>query len=50
MERAELLDSLVETLELLAPIGKTLPVVGNAVEGSLEATVKIIKFAQVCYA
>jgi hypothetical protein len=48
MSRAALLDSFVETLELLAPIGKTLPVVGNSVEGSLEAAVKVIKFAQVC--
>jgi hypothetical protein len=41
------LDRLIEGLELLVPIAKTIPVFGTIIEGSLEATVKLVKYAQV---
>jgi hypothetical protein len=36
----------IKTLELLVPIAKAVPVLGAPVEGSLEAAVKILQFAQ----
>jgi hypothetical protein len=41
------LEDLIKTLELLVPIAKTVPVLGSPVEGSLDAAVKILRFAQV---
>jgi hypothetical protein len=40
------LESWINTLELLLPIAKAVPVLGSPVEGSLEAAVKILQFAQ----
>jgi hypothetical protein len=41
------LESWIQALELLTPVAKAVPVLGAPVEGSLEAAVKILKFAQV---
>jgi hypothetical protein len=41
------LDQVLETIELLVPLAKAIPVLGSTVEGSLEAVAKIIKYAQV---
>jgi hypothetical protein len=41
------LEDWIKTLELLVPIAKAVPVLGAPVEGSLEAAVKILQFAQV---
>jgi hypothetical protein len=41
------LEGWIKTLELLIPIAKAVPVLGSPVEGSLEAAVKILRFAQV---
>jgi hypothetical protein len=37
----------IRTLELLTPIARTIPLLGSPLEGSLEAAVEILKFAQV---
>jgi hypothetical protein len=47
MNRSNVLDILVETLELLVPIAKAVPALGQTVEGALEAAIKVIKFSQV---
>jgi hypothetical protein len=47
MGRDETLDTFVETLELLVPIAKAVPILGSTVEGSLEAAIKVIQFTQV---
>jgi hypothetical protein len=39
----------IRTLELLTPIAKTIPLLGSPLEGSLEAAVEILKFAQVLH-
>jgi hypothetical protein len=41
------LEGLIQTLELLIPIAKAIPLLGSPVEGSLEAAVKIVQLAQV---
>jgi hypothetical protein len=47
MNRDDALDVLIETLELLVPIAKAVPALGQTVEGALEAAIKVIKFAKV---
>jgi hypothetical protein len=37
----------IKTLEILIPIAKAVPLLGSPVEGSLEAAIKILQFAQV---
>jgi hypothetical protein len=41
------LEDWIETLELLIPIARAVPVLGPPVEGSLEAAMKILQFTQV---
>jgi hypothetical protein len=48
MNRGDALDVFVETLELLVPIAKAVPALGQTVEGALEAAIRVIKLAQVC--
>jgi hypothetical protein len=47
MNHDERLDVLIETIELLVPIAKAIPALGQTVEGALEAAIKVIKFAKV---
>jgi uncharacterized protein (DUF39 family) len=42
-----MLEGWIRTLELLTPIAKSIPLLGSPLEGSLEAVVQILKFAQV---
>jgi hypothetical protein len=47
MGRDETLDAFVETLKVLVPIAKAVPLLGSSVEGSLEAAITIIESSQV---
>jgi hypothetical protein len=47
MDRDDALDVFIEALELLVPIVKAIPALGQTVEGALEAAIKVIKFAKV---
>jgi hypothetical protein len=42
------LTSATAFLEILAPIAEAIPVLGLPVKGAVEATSKILKYAQVC--
>jgi hypothetical protein len=42
------LTSATAFLEILAPIAEAIPVLGAPVKGAVEATSKILKYAQVC--
>jgi hypothetical protein len=45
-----MLDQTIDTLELMAKTAKLVPVLGATVEGALEVTCKILKYAKVCSA
>jgi hypothetical protein len=47
MGRDDTLDAFVETLKVLVPIAKAVPLLGPCVEGSLEAAITIIESSQV---
>jgi hypothetical protein len=43
------LEEAIQILEVITPIAETLPVVGTSLKGALEASGKILRFAQVRY-
>jgi hypothetical protein len=41
------IEMIIDSLDILVPIAETVPVVGTTIKGSLEATKKILEYAQV---